>query len=405
MANSLTPLSPTYWSKIMGRKRYKTEVFQSIASFEEQATLVDGQKVDRPYRADIVGETYTKGTALTAQDLTATSDQLTVNQFKGMLLYIDNVDKVQNKWSAAKAWAEEAQIRLSNLTDAVVLYEVVNANNTVDDGTLGGTSGNGITATTANVLNIFGKINRKLTVRNVPMDQRFFVISPEFYDVLWQYIAGKESLLGDKTGETGNIGSFAQLKLYISNNLTAQATLTSSSAAVPTATNTVTINGIVFTWQTTIGVGAGAILAVTDRVTSLANFAALINAGGVGDGVNNVSLSLANQRIVQNWVATVAGSGSTCTLLVSVKGGSYMTVSDTDAGGDWTAALQKQALLAGRKGAIDVVIQQEPKVEMASTVAAGKSGMNVLPLTIFGVLTFNQGKNEIVKVDVRSDAY
>ena len=95
MANALTPMSPTYWSKIMGRKRYKTEVFQSIASFEEQKTLVDGQIVDRPYRSDVVAETYTKGSALTAQDLTATTDKLTVNQFKGMLLYVDNVDKMK----------------------------------------------------------------------------------------------------------------------------------------------------------------------------------------------------------------------------------------------------------------------------------------------------------------------
>lgn len=405
MANVLTPMSPTYWSKIMGRKRYKTEVFQSIASFEEQATLTDGQIVDRPYRSDVVAESYTKGTALTAQDLTATSNQLTVNQFKGLLMYIDNVDKIQNKWSAAKVWAEEAQVRLSNLTDAYVLYEAVNANNTVDDGTLGGTAGNGITATVNNILNIFGKINRKLTVQNVPMDQRFFVISAEFYDVLWQYIAGKASLLGDKTGETGNIGSFASLLLYISNNLTGQATLTSNTASTPTATQTITINGVVFTWQTTIGVGAGAVLAVTDRVTSLTNLAALINAGGVGDGTNNVSLSAANQRIVQNWVATVSGTGASCVILISAKGSSYMTVSTTDTGGAWTAALQNQLLLAGHKGAIDVVIQQSPNVEMASTVSAGKSGMNILPLTVFGIKTFNQGKNEIVKVPLRSDAY
>lgn len=407
MGNSLTPMSPTYWSKIMGRKRYKTEVFQSIASFEEQAVLTDGQIVDRPYRSDVSAESYTKGTALTAQDLTATSNQLTVNQFKGLLMYIDNVDKIQNKWSAAKFWAEEAQVRLSNLTDAYVLYEAVNANNTVDDGTLGGTSGNSITATVNNILNIFGKINRKLTVQNVPMDERFFVISPEFYDVLWQYIAGKASILGDKTGETGNVGTYANLKLYISNNLTGYAVFDSSTASTPTATQTVTINGVVFTWQTTIGVGAGAILAVTDRVTSLANFAALINAGGVtsDSGVSNVSLSLANQRIVQNWVAVVAGSGATASLTVYAKGASYMTVSDTDAGGAWTAATQTQLLLAGHKGAIDVVIQQSPSVEMASTVSAGKSGMNILPLTVFGIKTFNQGKNEIVKVPVRSDAY
>lgn len=401
MANVLTPMSPTYWSKIMGKKRYKTEVFQSIASFEEQASLSDGQIVDRPYRSDVVAESYTKGSALTAQDLTATSNQLTVNQFKGLLMYIDNVDKIQNKWSAAKVWAEEAQVRLSNLTDAYVLFEVTNANNTVDDGTLGGTAGNGITVTVNNILNIFGKINRKLTIQNVPMDQRFFCISAEFYDVLWQYIAGKASILGDKTGETGNVGTYANLQLYITNNLTGAATLTHNVTTTPTATQTITINSVVFTWQTTIGVGAGAVLAVTDRPTSITNFAALINAGGVGDGVNNVSLSLANQRIVQNWTAVATSSD----ILIYVKGGSYLTVSTTDAGAAWTAALQTQLLLAGEKGAIDVVIQQNPSVEMGSTVSAGKSGMNILPLTVFGVKTFNQGKNEIVKVPVRSDAY
>ncbi|OLS16003.1 MAG: hypothetical protein RBG13Loki_0381 [Promethearchaeota archaeon CR_4] len=75
----------------MGRKLYKTDVFRSLANFEEQAVLKDGQKVDRPYRADIVVESYTKGTALTAQDLTATSDQLTVDTVKAALLYVDNV--------------------------------------------------------------------------------------------------------------------------------------------------------------------------------------------------------------------------------------------------------------------------------------------------------------------------
>jgi hypothetical protein len=75
----------------MGRKLYKTDVFRSLANFEEQAVLTDGQKVDRPYRANIVVENYTKGTALTAQDLTATSDQLTVDTVKAALLYVDNV--------------------------------------------------------------------------------------------------------------------------------------------------------------------------------------------------------------------------------------------------------------------------------------------------------------------------
>ena len=403
MANSLTPMSPTYWSRIMGRKRYKTEVFQALASFEEQATLVDGQIVDRPYRSDIVGETYNKGTALTAQDLTATSDQLTVNQFKGMLLYIDNVDKVQNKWSAAKVWAEEAQIRLSNLTDAVFLYEVVNANNTVDAGTLGGTSGEGITVTINNILNIFGKINRKLDNRDVPRDQRDFVISPEFYDVLWQFIAGKESLLGDKTGETGNVGTYAGLKLYKSRNLTGSARFTTGDGNAPSNAETLTINGVTFTFVSSIGSTAGNVLIEASLALTIDNLVAFINGGGVSDTgpTKYVALSTADQRTVQNWVAV----DGTTYIEVRAKGASYMTVSASQAADSWTAAYQIQNLMAGRKGAIDLVIQQEPKVEMASTVSAGKSGMNVLPLTIFGVKTFNQGKNELVWIKVRSDAY
>jgi len=118
----------------MGYKLYKTNVFRSIASFEEQATLTDGQIVDRPYRSDVTVETYTKGTALTAQDLTATSNQLTVNIVKGLLLYIDNVDKIQNKYSAVNLWADEAAERLANAIDARFLYEVFSASDTIDDG-------------------------------------------------------------------------------------------------------------------------------------------------------------------------------------------------------------------------------------------------------------------------------
>ena len=92
MANSITPLSPTYWSKIMGIKLYKKNVFRNIASFREEAVLTNGQKVDRPYRADIYVQPYVKGTALTAQDITATSDQLTVDKIFAALIYVDDVN-------------------------------------------------------------------------------------------------------------------------------------------------------------------------------------------------------------------------------------------------------------------------------------------------------------------------
>ncbi len=405
MANSLAggtygAMSPTYWSRRMGRKLYKTDIFRSLANFEEQAVLKDGQRVNRPYRSDIVVENYTKGTALTAQDLTATDDTLLIDTVKAMLLYVDNVDKIQNKYSAANLWIDEAGKRLSNAIDAKFLYQVVTANNVVDDGSIGGNAGDGITTTTGNILDIFAAINLKLDAQNVEEESRFFGISPQFYATLWKYIAGKVTMLGDKTGENGMIGRYANLQLFKTNNLTGQATWLPANR--PSAADTITINSVVFTFQTTIGAGAGAVLSVTDTVTTLANLIALINAGGVGDGVNNVSLSLANQRIVQNWVAVAVG---TTAVTVRAMGASYMTVLASDAADVWTAAAQLQNMIAGRKGAIDAVIQKEPSVEMGSTISAGKSGMNILPMTLFGVYNFFQGRNEIVWVKVRSDAY
>jgi hypothetical protein len=385
----------------MGRKLYKTDVFRSLANFEEQAVLTDGQKVDRPYRANIVAENYTKGTALTAQDLTATSDELTVDTVKAMLLYIDNVDKIQNKYSAANAWIDEAGRRLSNSIDAKFLYQVFNANLDVDDGDIGGTDGNGITVSASNILNIFGAINMKLDTQNVPENERFFVISPQFYQNLWTYIAGKATMLGDKTGENGNIGEYGGLKLYKSNNLTGSARWT--PADNPSNSATITIEGITFTFVSSIGSTAGNILIGGSTAATLDNLVALINNGGVSSdsGVSNVSLSTANQRVVQDWVAV---DGATY-IEVRAMGSSYLTVTTSEAADVWTAAQQLQNLLAGRKGAIDAVIQKEPSVDMGSTISAGKAGMNILPMTLFGTYVFNQGKNEIVRVKVRSDAY
>lgn len=383
----------------MGRKLYKTDIFRSLADFEEQATLRDGQKVNRPYRSDIVVENYTKGSALTAQDLTATDDVLTVNIVKAALFYVDNVDKIQNKYSAANLWIDEAGRRLSNSIDARFLYEVFSANNNVDDASLGGTAGNGITLTTGNVQSVLSSINLLLDLANVEEENRFLALSPHFYQIIWQYIAGKVTMLGDKTGQNGNIGTYAGLQLFKTNNLTGSATL--AVTVQPSNADTVTVQSVVFTAVSSIGSTAGNVLIGGSVAAFITNLAALINAAGVGDGVNNVTLTLANQRIVQSWVAI----GTSTTIEVRVMGASYISVLSSNGSNVWTAALEFENQLAGRFGAIDAVIQKEPSVEMGTTVGAGKSGMNILPLTLFGVYTFHQGANEIVHVKIRSDAY
>jgi len=396
-------MSPTFWAKNMGNKAYKSRVCQALASFKEEATLEYGRIVDRPYRSNLAVEDYTKGTAATAQDLTATSDQLTINKQKVILMYVDDVDKMQNKWDAARIWGEEAGIRIAVSQDAEFLYEVYNAADTIDDGDIGGTAGNALTLTVSNISKVIGAINKKLDINNVDLERkkRFWALSPQAYEVLWQYIAGKETLLGDKTGEFGNIGRYGGLELFMTNNLTASAVWTPVDN--PTTGATITIDGVVFTFEDTLSTTEGSIHITSTTAKTLDSLVAAINTPGTSvveaTDTGFTAFTGSDLRTVQEMVAV----DGTTYITVYHKGQSFMTVATSEALDLWSARIQHN--LAGVKGAIDMVVQKQPDLgpgSMASTVSAGKRGMNIMPLSVFGIKTFNQGTSEIFDVQLVS---
>ena len=407
MANSLTAASPTYWASKMGRKFYNTVIFRAITSFTEQSLLKgNGLIVDRPYRSSVVAEDYSKGTALTAQDMTATSDTLTMDKFYSLLMYTDKVDRLQTKWDTVRLWSEEAGRRIAVRFDGDVLYEAVNANSTVDASDLGGTADEGITITASNVADVFAEVNEYLDNLNIPDDERFFAISPMFFSKLWKYLQGKESQLGDRTAENGNVGRYGGMKLYKTTNICSEATWT--PADNPTTAATVVMESITFTFIDTIGTTAGNILQTTSLAATIALLVAFINGGGLETATGCTaatcqSLSTANQRTVQNWVAV---DNSSLSITVRFKGTLNPVLTSSESADTWDAKYEFQNLLAGRKYAIDAAIQTDPMidVEMGSTVSAGKHGTNVMPLLVGGVETFNQGLNEIVRVKVRTDS-
>lgn len=407
MSNTLTPLSPTYWSKIMGMKLYKKNVFRNIASFREESVLSAGLKVDRPYRADVYIQPYVKGTALTAQDITATSDQLTVDKIFAALIYVDDVDKIQNKWDAASAWSEEVVTRLSNQIDADCLYLATSATDTVDYNDLDSnqTAGFGVVLTTSNVLALFTVSARKLSVNNVDGANRFFVISPQVKQVLLTYLAGRESILGDKTGEAGNIGAYMGFDLYESNNLTSVVRLTPSVAA--TDGQTLIINGITVTWENTpTTVSASGFSVDVDSTIALAidSLVLMINTpttDTAADGKPATGSGLA--AIQRGWVAV---DGTTYVDIYIKGSGSIATPTGTwISSGSCAVTWVKQINLCGEKKAIDLVIQKEPSVKMASTVSAGKDGMNILPKTLYAAGVFQDMKARIFGVEIDSTVF
>jgi len=412
---------------------HKVDVFRAISNFEEQSNLKEGDTVNRPYRSKMVGQTYTRGTAFTVRDISKTNEQLVVQTAKVAPFYVDDLDALQSQHNDMNDFADDSVIVLSNIIDGDVLGEYDQATSTVTpaDITSGGNSTHGITITTSNIQQIFSKAKMKLTRLNVinparapkvpegamrGKQQLFAVISPDVEATLTEYLAGKESAMGDSTSLSGHIGKYYNFDLYVSNALGWSGVL--ALATQPTDGDTVTITRegatVTYTFKATLGATAGNIHIASTVDITRANFAEAINNPSVTETEDTdtgyVALSgtvdsegWSNQDRLRGIVAT--NDNSADTLTIKAEGVGFLIVGETltDATDGWTAALQSQHCLFGVKGAIEVVIQKEPSVEVKDV--PDKIGKNIVPWTLYGLKTFNEGKKMLVDVKVRTDAY
>ena len=373
-------------------------MFSMIANYRLEPILTKGQQAHRPYMSDIVVNTLSSEGAFTRQDISSTDEYLTVDQEKEASFYVKDIDHWQSHYPTREEQAKKAARRLMNHVDGNVLGEYDAATYNLSDGDFGGTTGNGITLTTSNVGQIFTKARQKLGLADNDQDEsKWAVISEEFYTVLQDKLADRESDLGDEMSRNGYVGKYMGFKLYKSNALGSSYSL-AYDATTPTATNTVTINGVVFTFQTTIGSTAGNVLAATDGVTSLTNLKNFINDPGT-TSATQVALSTANQNLLKGITASISG-GATGTLTLKVEGKGSINVSETltPAADVWTTGLQIQHVLMGQGKPVDVVVQKYPKMFLQDRT--GYIGKDVVNYLVYGLKTFADGARRMVDVKI-----
>lgn len=356
-----------------------------------------GDTLNRTYRSSTNVQTYVRGTDITIDDLTDTNEQLVVNKQYATGFYIDDFDAIQNKYDAALSYGKDNGIYLSNQVDADILGEVFNATSTVDDGSIGGTAGNGITLATTNVLKVFGAAKKSLRFQNVPLDSAYGVITPEFEDILVQYGIGRDTTMGDGVFTNGYIGKANGFELYVSNNTAGSAVL--AMATNPTANDTVVIEGVTFTFVSSIGTTAGNVLIGASADATRVNLAALLNAPSTTTA-QGVALSAQNARkFIANVTATDDAGANT--MLLKYKGVGTLTVSETftDGTDTWTANKVKQHCMFGIKGNPVCVMQRTPSVVLKDEPK--KLGKNSLNGVLYGVKTFADNAKQMVNVELK----
>lgn len=377
----------------------KKSVAMVIAQNESRA-ISYGKTYKRNYSsvsATDVPSVVVRGTDMTVTDVSDTTETLTVDKQFGVTIAINDWDEIQSAYGLAMTYGDQYGEIMKAQMDADVLYEVVNAYSTVDAGDTWGTAGQGIDLSTSNVLTTVMAATKKLHLANVWDTDFVAAVSPKFENIIGLYYGAKVTDLGDDVSLNGYFNKIAGFKLYSTNNLTCSAVLALS--VNPTANDTVTIQGVTFTFVWSIGTTAGNVLIGADVDATRANLATLINAPSTTTA-NGVALSTANARTFTARVVAV-NNNTADTLTVYFKWANSLTTSSSLTSGSnlWTAALKKQLNVFGiRNKCTTLIAQKMPTVER--TRIPLQFGDYIKNGMLYGVKTFKDNAQRMVKVDI-----
>lgn len=388
MANDLQHFIPEKWSRRIQAWKRRQMVATKITNNEERAGLAFGDRVHRPYSSDVFVNDLVRGNAVEIQDVNSTDEYMDINQYKESSFYVDLADKVQAQYDPEKIYTEKTGYELSNEVDMTVLREVTNATYTFDDGSIGGTAGNGIALTGATTHGVFADLEAEMATADIESTDTWCVVStPKVVSNINKGMVASGFDKADSTLVNGYMGNFQGFNIYKSNNVTHRQLLT--IAANLTAAETITVNGVVFTIKAAASATvAGDIALGATAALTAQNIIDAVNGTGTPGASTYIAISTANRKLLKSKKITASLSGTQNVLFL---GAGKMTLAEATAQGSF--GTQVSMNIACKKGAIDLVMQLEPTVQINKV--SDKTGYNILTIDLYGVKTFKEGRDRM----------
>lgn len=376
----------------------KTLVAKEIMNTRFEPVLKFGESVER-VAYDISGvsvRTVTRGSASTIDAITDTSELLNINLEKEAVFHISDGEARQaGPLNPGQEIGKQVGRKVALDLDGRCFAEVTNALFNFDNGdlTTGTSSGTPITLSSTTVPQMVSRMGAKLRNKNNQevMTNMCLVVDAYAASDITQYLLGKNIDLAGSVFKNGYSGDVQNAQMYISENLSGEAELTSTGAFVDT--QTITINGVVFTTVSSIGTTPGNVLIGANAAATITNLAALINAPTVTTA-QGVAITNAADLAVLAQLSATATSATVLTIVGTGTG--RLTLSETQTNASWT----KNFIHAyyGKKGAIDLVIQDMKEVDMRET--ADRRGTNVFSSYLAGIKTFADGAKKFLDVHI-----
>jgi len=378
----------------------KTLVAKDIMNMRLEPTLTYGGSVTRVALdlSNVLVRSTVRGSASTIDSITDTAESLTINLEKETAFFLSDGEVTQTGPLQAMQYAGKNVARkLMTDLDGRCFAEVLNALYSFDNGdlTTGTSSGTPITLSSTTVPQMTTRLGAKLRNKNniEVMTNMALVVDSYAASDISQFIISKNIDMAGATFKNGYVGDVAQAQMYVSENLTSTSVL--SIATTPTDGDTVTLAGVTFTFKTTLGSTAGNVAIAGSADAARLNLSELINDPDVTDA-GQVALSAANQIIMASYSAVDAAAANTMTVTGTGTGRTLVSETLTDGTDTWTKNYLN--CYYGKKGAIDLVVQDSKEVDVRQT--SDRRGNNIFSSYLAGIKTFADGAKKFLNVKI-----
>jgi hypothetical protein len=248
-----------------------------------------------------------------------------------------------------------------------------------------------------NIRLIATKASEKLDLLDVDSSNLVAVVPPQYMTFLTNYLASKNTDMGDEIGKNGFAGTYGDVKHYKSNNLTGQVNV--SWGTNPSNGQTVVINGVTFTFVSSIGTTAGNVLIAGSAALTAANLNALLNAPSVTTA-NGVALTGEDLYKIQSTVVSTNASG---TLTIRFKGKNKAIVGAGTSSPTFAKYITN--MLIAKKGHPTCVMQMGFGTYEANREPKQIGTINHLRKVLYKAHAFKEDRDQMVNVLIDSTSF
>lgn len=384
MSNTLTALQKKQYSREVQKELYFKVLALSMANMVD---MPHGTTYDKPSIDFNDVDQYVKNTDITVQDTTSETETLTINKTPIVPTGIDEVELLEISYDLLMTVARNAAQVIREDLDGNFFYEGMNAEH-------GNSTPVALVATgaSANVVSTYSTAVASLVNEGVDEQAIDMVIDPHSKALIGEAALGNTYQTSDVAYRRGFRGEFVGANTAMSALLTMTTSL--NMATNPTASDTVTFNGIVFTFVSSIGSTAGNVLIGASAAATRANLIAALT-GGSGAGTTYIALTNRQRRKLPKTAVIATENGTAIDLVI--KRGYRQVSSNLTAAADKFAAVvinniimqRKSISLAVQKG-INVVTRDKPL----------QIGTNFFTWMRYGLKTFREGRERMYRLQI-----